>query len=239
MAVGLKALLIDPNSAARNRLKSVISNVAGFKGTIHCSALEEARLALKSSGSIDVVFVSDRIGFETVAAFVKSHKEVLETRDAAFVLLCESSVDRVTMTQIATRGLDAILMEPYSAQQFSEVIRLAQQIKQDRLAERFRRVGKVFVGELVSSLDQIARQLKAGRKSAISKGVFADVCSVVKDLPQDLQKLYLELAVEAFSAVDKPESTQVFSNTYNGVSERVRKQFAGKAVDALRGALAA
>ena len=238
MTYQLHALIVEPAAGPRNRIRSAISNLQSFAAPHMALSSEEAERAIKNSPSVDLVFISHRIGLDSAIALMVSLKAELVARDAAFILLMDGSADRSVLADIMLKGIDGFLIEPYSVDQLSEVVKIAEKVKAEHRAARFQRAGVLLVKELIDQIDQLSSLVKAGRPAAISKAVLQDMCEAVHRLEPELQANFTSMMVEIFTSIQNPhQSSRVNARSYTGSSERVRKRLAEKALDNLRQAV--
>lgn len=234
----MHALVIEPAAGPRNRIRAAISNLRLFSSPHMLLSTEEAERAIKNETSTDIVFISNRVGLDNAIALMVSLKAEFAARDAAFILLMEGSTDRGVLAEIMLKGIDGFLIEPYSVDQLSEVVKIAERVKAEHRAARFKKAGVLLVKELIDQIDQLSALVRSKRPATISRAVLQDISSAIHQLDPELQAQFHTLVVDIFSSIETPhQATRVNSRSYTGCSERVRKRMAERAIETLRQAV--
>jgi hypothetical protein len=133
------------------------------------------------------------------------------------------------------------LVEPYSLNALVEITKLAEKVKAERQAARLRLALRLLVTEIKDQLDRLAAMKKKGCIATISQNVFAEMCSVLKELDPKELEIYYETAIGVFSLnrPAQPSGVNEYFRTYKGVSRRLQEKVSLQALERVKRAFAA
>lgn len=228
------ALVVDSDMESRARLKDAMRAAGGFEQLSTAKSLEDALKQLSSDKVFDIIFVSHRLELEGISHFIGQAKRLPNACDSAFILLQSSATDSGAFTVNLLRGHDGFLIEPYSVDSLVEVMALAEQVRSERRQARLILALRLFVRELILQFSQLVRLRRMGHRAGISYEVFKNMCSVLRSLEPDMEKLYFEIILETFPAIEAPSHRELSSKTYSGASERIRRKLSEKMLDRVK-----
>lgn len=186
------ALIVDENIERRARL-ILAMRAASLFATIHVArSLDEVELRL-SEEPVDIVFIGIRENEDVIAKFITRFRQ-----EAAYVLLLEGQRHSAEAARTLVDGADAILSEPYSLESLRAISELAESVKRERSRVRLRPALQLLVREIAAQLDLVARLEKSGSSALISRSVLWEMCSVLRDLDEEVLSLYYEVALKVF-----------------------------------------
>jgi len=218
------ALIIDPESATRMRLKQATSSVAEFGKVTLSASLNEAMHRLSVGDPFDVCFISSELRTEEIDRFVRDSKAHKNGQDAAFISVMRgNSQESSTVAGSVIAGFDGLLFEPYSVDQLIELTRLAARVKSERSAQREVMAISLIVKEMVGQINQLAAVKRVGIDST-------SIARKLKQTKQPLERLHAESMVnyysmltESFMNAEVPK--EVFkTKSYAGSSSRIQKR---------------
>lgn len=222
------ALLIDPDQAARGRLRTAMDSVLKIGQVEFTQYISDALQKLARGAAFDVIFISNRLPDPEISEFIKCAKEVRAGGDAAFVLVLKTDKqDEATVAKRVIDGGDGFLFEPYSAENVSEAALLAAKVKKERTFEREKAAVTTLVGDIIPQLDQLAYFKSCDMSTTRSLNKLVDLCAPIKQLTSELIEFYLNEAVKQFRFAPLPKHLSKFKK-YEGVSSRIKKRLAKK-----------
>lgn len=222
------AIVIDPDTQARMRLKTATASVPFFGEVRLQSSLDETLRMLNSAAHQDVVFIANRFEQKDITRFVKGGKETQGGQDSAYVIVLSTKDQESTaVASNVLGGADGLLFEPYSVDQLVEITELAARIKAERSQEREAAALKFLMQDIVKQIDRVAYIKSCGFDVGRNLKLLKDMCGVFETLDEATMALYYEIAAIAFESAPVPNYPK---KNYKGVSERVRKKMEQKIV---------
>ncbi len=229
----LSLLTIDSDTPRRLKIKAVTSTLHSFGAFNQAISLEEALSKLQTMDSADTIFIAEKFAQEDVMRFIKSAKELKSSLDAAFILVVSP---RENLSQEIARflvgGVDGVLCEPYSVDQFNEIVNIATRVRKERSAAR--EAGAIrFLLSQISEQISILAQLKAHGVSSLRENrKLVEMCQVFKSIDEAKRLQYHAIAMDIFEKAVIPKPVKV-GPAYAGTSSRVRKKMEEKVLKKL------
>lgn len=219
-----EAVIIDPELEARTRLRQATLALPAFGKVVQAAGSRDAHERIKDLDRPDIIFLSYRLGEETIKSYVLEAKQASETQDSAFVMvLGEQSQASTTIASSMLIGVDGFLFEPFSVDSLMEITKLATRVKTERAAFRQRGAIKLLVAQIASQIDVVAQLRCNGHEGAISTRSLREMCTVLTTLEAPAKEYYYETLVDQFGNLPVPlERSQ--TKLYNGASKRLRQR---------------
>ncbi|MCB9029861.1 MAG: hypothetical protein H6619_02335 [Deltaproteobacteria bacterium] len=222
------AFLIDPNSQSRHRLKYAMSVAELFERIIQEQSLDEAKQqilspvldALKGANLSFFVYLSRRLETERMAAFIKEIKEKRQDFTIKFVLTVDGETkcrQKCIETGILVDA-DAMLFEPYSAHDISNVIKSC--LKGEDFSNPESPIAWL-IKDIISDLDEIVANKPSQNIAKAAMLEFRKRLAVLEGFDEKMLRKYYETAVEIFGHLEKPKEESEIQD-YEGASERVK-----------------
>jgi hypothetical protein len=218
------AVIIDPDSSTRMRLKQATTSVAEFDKVYQSSSIVEAASRLNSGDQMDVCFLSAAIEQTQLDAFILQAKAHKNGEDSAYI--CVMKGNSQASTSIAGNvisGFDGMLFEPYSVDQLVELTRIAARVRKERSGAREQAAIAIIISDIVKQLNQIAFVKKQGVDPTNLMKKFRNTTETLKRLQPESFQLYFTHVVEAFVSVPAPQLALEIK-TYHGPSSRIQKR---------------
>lgn len=217
------ALIADPDSGNRVRLKQACGAVPTFGKVLHAPSLVDALRAVNDGLVKDVVFVSKAFGQEAIASFIKDSKALPKGQDAAYILMLSENDASSSVAQSVIGGADGLLFAPYSVDQLVEITSLAARVRKDRGQAREAAAFRFLLADMMKQIDVVAYAKSCGYEPGATYGAFKQACSVLKALSPQSLEIYHRVAVDAFEAAPLPTNLTE-RKRYGGASSRVKKK---------------
>lgn len=217
-------IIVDSDLNRRMRLRQATSIVPLFGEVVTVAHLKEVISRLEGDRHWDLVFTSSHFPQSEIDEFVKHAKQTKQGQDAAYVLLLgvDKQGNSSELAKNIMNGLDGFLLEPYSVDSLVDITRLAARVKGERRAAREKAALNLLLGKITNQLDLVAYTRKMGIEHGQSYKTLRELCTDLAGLSPESHKLYLELAVEAFTKAPLPR--RVFkAEAYKGASSRVKQ----------------
>ena len=219
----LRGLIVDSKPDARIRLKSATQSVTEFKDVDIAGSPEDGIRRIGSSQPFDVVFISKRFSQSEIDSFVAEAKALKGAQDAAFViLLAPEHQNSASVVRNVLEGCDGFLVEPFSVDSISEMVKLASFVKSERNKEREARAIRFLMEDVSKQLDRLAYIKRCGFDLGPNIQKLEEMCNVFKTLSPERTQLYFDLLPNVFAEASPP--TYPNARSYKGVSDRVRKR---------------
>ncbi|MBX7139405.1 MAG: hypothetical protein K1X83_15665, partial [Oligoflexia bacterium] len=154
----IDALIVDADTNRRMRLKNATAAQHQFGDVVMTQSLDSAVERLAGMKSCIVAFLSSEFPQTQVSTFIQKAKSLPAGSDCAYISVL--AVQHQTSSDVAMgimNGLDAMLKEPFSADSLLVIAELAQQISDERRAEREAAAVRFLVTDLLSRLGETAR----------------------------------------------------------------------------------
>lgn len=212
-------LLIDSNVQRRLRLRQACAAVPVLRKLVQCCALDEGiTKASHGEDECHIVFLDNHFGQEAINKFVEQARSVVQTRDAAFIVVMAVDQAATQVAQHMIQGLDGILDEPFSVESLNQIIQLATAVKHQRSLEREKIGIRLLVNEIAVQFDMVAQLKALGGGAGVSQKTLKETCSALSTLSDEGRKFYFEELCEHFSQLPAWQSKPV----YRGASQRTR-----------------
>ena len=227
MQEGFNAVIIDVDVDSRMRLKQVSLAVPDFRSVHQYNSTGYALSHIELAERCDVIFISDHLPHEEVAAFIHQAKQLRSAIDAAFVrLLPENSLDGLSAATSMREGFDGFLIEPYSINSLIEITRLATRVRNERAQARELLAMTLLVREIAGQIDIIAQLKAVGGKANISCHALRETCSVIKKLEGESRQAYFNALQKVFEEVPapRPMRQKMYSGSSRALRERQERQ---------------
>lgn len=218
------AIIIDPDSATRMRLKQATSALNEFDKVNLTNSIGDATSRLNSGGPVDVIFLSAALEQSQVDQFIAQSKSNKNGQDAAYVSVMKGNAQASTsIAENVISGFDGMLFEPYSIDQLVELTKIAARVRKERSTAREQAAISIIISDLVRQLDQIAFVKRQGVDPSVLMRKFKLATDTLRKLQPESFELYFTQAVDAFVAVPVPQMTAEV-NEYKGPSSRVKRK---------------
>jgi AmiR/NasT family two-component response regulator len=215
-----RAVISEPNTTKRLNFRYALAATQQFDAIVPASSAEDVLHTLRAEVSVDVVFLSTRLGTENVHTLLQNARALTEGKDAAYVMLVERDQQHVgAIAANILQGADGQLCEPYSVEALQEVLELALRVRHERQQARARLALRLLVQEIAEQLDAVAELRGQRYKARLSAKLLCEMCEVLKDLSPELQAYFHEQLLEVFIARPQPKP-----KLYAGPSNRLRSK---------------
>ena len=223
------ALVVDPDTGTRLRLKQAAISVYHF-GEVHlCPDLDNALARLEGGKQSDVVFISERFPKDQIPPFIKQAKGTAGGNDAAYVLvLTKSEDDSARVASGVMLGADGVLMEPYSVDSLVEITKLSARVKRENARTREKAAISFLVKDIIKQIDRLAYMKVCEMDVGRSLKQFREMCSVFENFDDNSRQMYFEIMLELFDNLPPPKYPV---RQYKGASLRVKKMMEKKLLE--------
>jgi hypothetical protein len=218
------AMIVDPDSSTRMRLKQATTSVAEFDKVFQSNSLAEATSRLDGGGPLDVCFLSASIEQSQLDSFITQAKAHKNGQDAAYI--CVMKGNSHASTSVASNvisGFDGMLFEPYSVDQLVELTRIAARVRKERSGAREQAAVSIIVGDLIKQLDQLAFVKSQGVDPTNLMRKFKNSADTLKRLQPESFQVYFSQVVESFVSAPVPQVSKEIKS-YQGPSSRVKRK---------------
>ncbi|MCB0329984.1 MAG: hypothetical protein KDD70_09980 [Bdellovibrionales bacterium] len=225
--MNFKALLVvTPSRHLFTRFREIALHHGAIQDIRHIPFVEDY-IAILSDFSEPVVVVEN--GAESVGG---SLRRVTPTHMSDQVGIIRTSLAIESPLNSGEESFDVLVPETLSYLQFDSVISELGERIAERLNKRFSSAVRLLAREVGGQLDQIAFLQHKGYSAEVSKAIFRDMASSVKELTKEEQALFLKSFLEYCEYAAAPHSEEVsLSGPYRGVSNRIRKRQSAKAAN--------
>jgi hypothetical protein len=219
------AIIINPDMAARMRLKQVCASVVNFGRIIPLGTVHEAMQRLKddSEQPTQIIFVAHQVGHDATVAFIKDAKQTKNGQDAAFILVLptkdQASSDVAGAMMI---GADGVLFEPYSVDILVDITLISARVRKERWVGREETAYKLLLNDVMQQLDMLAFSKSAKYELGPAIKLFRQATACLQALEKDSLEIYHRVAVDVFENAPLPQAL-LQKKKYVGASNRVRK----------------
>lgn len=193
-------LVIEASIDERTRLSLILKSLPQISSVVSRGSLREVEELMRSSGSLDAVFVGRSIlsasGARRVVSCLENH---FATKDAARIAVSSSSLSRGGMALQIAQGFDGLLLTPCSPLVLEDVILLSLKMASRNREVRFERGLEVLFQEIRSLLNDYYQKRKKGFHAGITRISLRDMSSSLHALPQEAREQFLSYAVEKFT----------------------------------------
>lgn len=220
----LNVLAIEPESDARSRVNYALTD-AGTFGTVEMSAsLKDSSTKIALGAAYDVVFVSQRLKDREVMSFVRKCKDTRAGRDATYIMILSSNENSEASIRLKhALGLDAFLLEPYSAEQLEEVVDFSFEIRTDREDLRNRTAISLSLIDIMEQLNLVAFLAKCSFSTKRSWERLKEMCEPLREMSRSCEKTYFELVEHLFPQAPFPKHFKP-DEYHKGVTKRVSEK---------------
>ena len=224
-------LIIEPEATYRIRLKQAM-NVTGLFNPPHfCRSFSEARQMLNSSMLCDVIFISQRVNADGLAAFLAFLPDSHSGRECAIIGMEHSS--NKSKSAVAGKmidGIHGILFEPYSVQDVTEMAKLAARVRFAHLQTKEKTAVRLLLADSLLQVDKIALGQMRGTSVEREVSKLQEMCAPLARLKTISPHIYRDIASVTFAEAPIPPST-ISYQPYGGVSERLQQKLSKKQGD--------
>ena len=191
-----------------------------------CSSVDDLRKHLKNAiYKYDLAIVSSSFSDEDS----QSIQELLLTYTAILqipvVLLVNS---RAAQGEVMTRllmGYDGVLMHPFSIEELSLVVKDAFVSVQQEKQRRAERIMKLLVRSIRETQSDVARQMKRGIPSTVSRQVLRELTQSIRDIPTEYYQPFYHSLFKHYLVEQR--STEQSEEIYGSWGEKKRRNSAG------------
>ena len=227
-----EAIVVDPEIDSRTRLRQATLAISLFGKVQQSSDPHDAIYRLRDFDRFDVIFLSHRLGDETVSRFIRDAREIPSSRDAAFVLLLSpNDQGGSTIASSMMNGINGFLFEPFSADSLLEITRLAAQVRAERAQARECAAISLLITQIGLQLDVVWQLRRSGHGGAVSTRSLREMCSVLTSLETQSLDFYYDTICDKWSTLRPP--IHVAQKIYNGASKRLRERAEQKVADTI------
>lgn len=225
------SLIVDPDSAARMRLKQATTSCVYFDKVHQIATLGEAQSRLSNGYErCDVVFLSCRLSKSEISTFIKEAKATQMGQDAAYILVLQGNAqDTATVAENVMVGADSFLFEPYSVDSLLEITQLASKLKKERHLARQERALRLVVADLMNRLDIMAYLKATGHEVPRHMREFKEKCDSIRALDPESIDIYQQIILDMFEKAPLPKPLPT-TMKYAGASNRLKKKMEQKIV---------
>ena len=228
------ALIVDPDLESRSRLKSAChheqqSGERSFLGVYATSQLNLALNWIQEGREIDVVFISHRFTKEETTEFINRSKETTIGEDCAYISVLKPIEQEAAKVAVEIMsGSDGFLCEPFSVNDISVIVKIAEKVKRENAINRLRAASDLILNSVIEEIDTRALELKVrGATSRYTKQI-RDAFRIFKNLDEVEREAFYTVMIERFSQVPPPVEIG-----YTGASKRVKGQLKSKLLEDL------
>ncbi len=218
-------LIVDPDSASRNRLKQVALALTTFQKVQQSTNLNDALIRGESSHELyDVIVMSYLFPTEEINKFIKDAKKTKQGSEWAFVTVLRSADQQnEIIANSVISGIDGFLFEPYSADNLREMAELTAKVKKQNSDKRKRIAMRILLTEVAGHVDALAFYRSKGKESASATKKMNDACDRLGNFKNENFELYVDEMINVFGSMPPPANA-----SYTGVSLRVKKRLEEK-----------
>lgn len=216
----LDAVIIEPALEKRTNLREVARNFCS--SVIVSSSLQDGLERVRNCANCDVIYVSSRFDLDLATQFISSTKQTDSGRDSANLLI--GSAEPITesfFARLLLKGFDGMLIEPASVDTFKASAELALKARKEKLHLRKKKSIEVLIRALMDQVDELAFKKKCKQITLLSHDRLQNLAKEIFQLDLDSKQVYLEAAIEQFSARPAPI---VRESDYTGTSQRVQRR---------------
>lgn len=228
-----RALLCIPDAQVRNRLRQLLSGSNLFEDISYIPDLAKGIYDIPHKEPVQTVFIGSGFPLEQVAQFITRAKEIYETRDCAFILMVDNSVQSAQDLATALLGqgaVDGILKEPFSVDSLVVIVELSDRIRKERVDAREKLALSLLVREIGDQLDTLHALKAAGFGASIATKVFGETVSVLPELSDEAKERYFDILIEEFSQRLPSDKERFATGAYKGASVRIKDKMEAKIV---------
>jgi hypothetical protein len=219
------AIIINPDMAARMRLKQVCASVVNFGRITPVGTVYETmqRLNDEAEQPTQVIFIAHQVGHEATVSFIKDAKNSKNGQDAAFILVLPTKDQANTdVAQAMMIGADGVLFEPYSVDILVEITVISARVRRERWVGREETAYKLLLSDLMQQIDMLAFSKSCKYELGPSIKLFRQATSVLQTLEKESLEIYHRIAIDLFENAPIPQALMQ-KKKYIGASNRVRK----------------
>jgi CheY-like chemotaxis protein len=224
--VNLQSLVIDGDSASKQRLKQAMMAFPLFGKSVQSFSFADGQSRMVELDRIDVVFISDKLDSNERAKFIDSLKKNERSQDAAFVLIT-SSKNTGNLAEGFLNGADGVLSEPFSADNLKEITELAEAVKKQRERVRAELGIQLLVKDIVAQVNNVASVAGSGMDPSRQVAKLREFYQELNKLEPELQTKYLMMVADEFEKAP-PHIAPKLKEAYKGISDRVKRRLEKK-----------
>lgn len=150
---------------------------------------------LKLSPGYDLVFLRGQLPSKNLLEMIAELRLHPALHNAAIIVIT-SDVNHKEFSfaqNLLSRGrIDGVLLEPYSVDGLQEVITIAKTAPRGFSDATIRKILKLLVREICDQITDVARHLRCGHPTSVSRHILQDTASVIEELPEAYQLVFLE-----------------------------------------------
>lgn len=223
------ALIIDPDLESRSRLKSAChheqqSGEPSFRGVYATGQLSNALLSLQEGRDLDVLFLSHRFSKEESNKFIEDAKQTTVGEDCAYIMVLKPiEQDVTTVASDMLSGSDGFLCEPFSVNDISVIVKIAEKVKRENAINRLRAASGLILNSVIEEIDNRALELKLKGETTRYTKQIRDAFRIFKNLEDVEREAFYLVMISRFEQVPVPADLG-----YKGASKRVKGQLKSK-----------
>ena len=217
-----KGIIFDPDLNSRTRLKSATIPVSYFDTVYHCGTERETLTWIDRQDQIDIIFISERIDPDTIERFIDKVKDSAKGIECIFILVKVSPSGGLPVSEALSRGIDGILCEPFSVDNLTEVVELAERIGHEREEVRAKISMTLLVTDMVNQIDAAAYLVRNGCNPRALFKSLKNLSDRACEIPDERLEVYFDIVFRLVSST-APMNKELATKIYRGASERVRR----------------
>ena len=218
-----RAVFLDPDEAARARLKIATSSLDCFEALHGCGTFHDGLRLIQRYARVDLIFLSEKITPNKINEFIEIARRQPNCAAAVFIVIKQSASSGLSPADAVLIGADGMLCEPFSVDNLMEVVKLATKLGQERELVRNKISITLLVTDAINQLDAAAYLMARGSNPGALLKSLRDLKKKIRALPEDYNALFQNIFMKL---VDKtfPMTNSLATKIYEGASARVRKK---------------
>lgn len=190
-------LVIDSNPHICDRFKQIANEVPLIRTTSFVNSLKEGVATLDLIPNLSNIFISSEIELEATQNFLQIARSSTSCKTAKFIsLLRPHHAEKTHISRSIQTGFDAFLTEPFSVFRLEELVKSVNIITINSEEQRQEIAITLLIKELLSIVDQIAKERSSGLNATYSYSKVSEACKELAKLSVSAKEVYLKHLIQ-------------------------------------------